>query len=67
VIDAVLAKRHTLAIMPTGAGKSPCYQVPAMLMPGMAFGSPTILALTATATPDVIADIERQLNVGPYA
>ena len=168
VIDAVLAKRHTLAIMPTGAGKSLCYQVPAMLMPGMtvivsplialmrdqfdklsalgldavqvnsaiptgdirrarakigrravefvfttpeqlaatdlrqllagaavdlvvideahclsqwghdfrpaylealsalrALGSPTILALTATATPDVIADIERQLNVGP--
>jgi ATP-dependent DNA helicase RecQ len=168
VIDAVLAGRHTLAIMPTGAGKSLCYQVPAMLMPGMTvvmsplialmrdqfdklselgleavqvnsaiptgdirrararigrravefvfttpeqlaatdlrrllaggavdlvvideahcisqwghdfrpayldalsglrvFGSPTILALTATATPDVIADIERQLNVGP--
>ena len=168
VIDAVLAKHHTLAIMPTGAGKSLCYQVPAMLMPGMtiivsplialmrdqfdklsalglaavqvnsaiptgdirrarakigrravefvfttpeqlaatdlrrllagaaidlvvideahcisqwghdfrpaylealsalrAFGSPTILALTATATPDVIADIERQLAVGP--
>jgi ATP-dependent DNA helicase RecQ len=168
VIDAVLAKRHTLAIMPTGAGKSLCYQVPAMLMPGMtvvvsplialmrdqfdklsalgleavqvnsaiptgdiqlarakigrravefvfttpeqlaatdlrqvlagaavdlvvideahcisqwghdfrpayldalsglrAFESFTILALTATATPDVIADIERQLDVGP--
>ena len=168
VIDAVLAKQHTLAIMPTGAGKSLCYQVPAMLMPGMtvivsplialmrdqfdklsglgleavqvnsaipaadiqrargkigrravefvfttpeqlagsdlrallgrdavdllvideahcisqwghdfrpayldalsrlhAFGSPTILALTATATPDVVVDIERQLSVGP--
>ena len=168
VIDAVLAGRHTLAIMPTGAGKSLCYQVPAILLPGMtvvvsplialmrdqfdklselgleavqvnsaiptgdirrarakigrravefvfttpeqfaatdlrqllagdavdlvvideahcisqwghdfrpayldalsglrAFGSPTILALTATATPEVIADIERQLNVGP--
>jgi superfamily II DNA helicase RecQ len=33
VIDAVLAKHHTLAIMPTGAGKSLCYQVPEMLMP----------------------------------
>ena len=168
VIEAVLARRHTLAIMPTGAGKSLCYQVPAMLMPGMtvivsplialmrdqfdkltelgleavqinsaipvgdirhararigrrsvefvfttpeqlarpdlrpllgdgavdllvideahcisqwghdfrpayldalsrvsALGSPTILALTATATPEVIADIERQLGVGP--
>src|SRR5688572_29987580 len=167
VIDAVLAKHHTLAIMPTGAGKSLCYQVPALLMPGMtvivsplialmrdqfeklsglgleavqvnsaipagdirrarakigrravefvfttpeqlagadlqpllggnavdllvideahcisqwghdfrpayldalsklgALGSPTILALTATATPDVIADVERQLGVG---
>ena len=168
VIDAVLAKRHTLAIMPTGAGKSLCYQVPAMLMPGMtvvvsplialmrdqcdklsalgleavqvnsaitsgdiqraramigrravefvfttpeqlaatelpqllagaavdlvvideahcisqwghdfrpayldalsglrALGSPTVLALTATATPEVIADIERQVDLGP--
>jgi ATP-dependent DNA helicase RecQ len=35
VIDAVLAGTHTLAIMPTGAGKSLCYQVAAMLMPGM--------------------------------
>ena len=26
VIDAVLAKPHALAIMPTGAGKSLCYQ-----------------------------------------
>ena len=168
VIDAVLAGQHTLAIMPTGAGKSLCYQVPAMLMPGMTvvvsplialmrdqfeklsalglaavqvnsaiptddvrrahakigrravefvfttpeqlagadlqsllgvdavdlvvideahcisqwghdfrpayldaisrlrgFGSPTILGLTATASPEVIADIERQLAVGP--
>jgi ATP-dependent DNA helicase RecQ len=168
VIDAVLARQHTLAIMPTGAGKSLCYQVPALLMPGMtvvisplialmrdqfdklsalgleavqvnsaiptkdlqrararigrravefvfttpeqvaatdlrellagdavdlvvideahcisqwghdfrpayldalaklgAFGAPTVLALTATATPDVITDIQQQLNAGP--
>jgi ATP-dependent DNA helicase RecQ len=30
-----------------------------------ALGSPTVLALTATATPDVIDDITRQLGVGP--
>lgn len=34
VIDAVLAGRNTLAIMPTGGGKSLCYQIPASLLPG---------------------------------
>ena len=34
VIDSVLAGRDTLAIMPTGSGKSLCYQLPAALLPG---------------------------------
>ena len=34
VIDCVLAGRDTLAILPTGGGKSLCYQVPALIMPG---------------------------------
>ena len=35
LIEAVLSGRDVLGIMPTGAGKSVCYQVPALLLPGI--------------------------------
>ena len=35
IIDAVLMGKDVLAIMQTGAGKSVCYQIPAMLLPGI--------------------------------
>lgn len=35
VIDSILAGRDAFAVMPTGAGKSVCYQVPAMLLSGI--------------------------------
>lgn len=35
LVDAILAGQDVLGIMPTGAGKSLCYQVPALLMSGI--------------------------------
>ncbi|WP_059370215.1 DNA helicase RecQ [Treponema endosymbiont of Eucomonympha sp.] len=35
IIAALLAGRDSLGVMPTGAGKSLCYQVPALLLPGL--------------------------------
>jgi ATP-dependent DNA helicase RecQ len=35
VIDAIMAGRDALAVMPTGAGKSLCYQIPALMLDGL--------------------------------
>jgi ATP-dependent DNA helicase RecQ len=34
-VEAVLAGRDTLVVVPTGGGKSLCYQVPALMLPGL--------------------------------
>lgn len=35
IVEAILVNRDVLAIMPTGAGKSICYQIPALMLPGI--------------------------------
>ncbi|MCR4763146.1 MAG: DNA helicase RecQ [Lachnospiraceae bacterium] len=35
IIEALLEGKDVLAIMPTGSGKSVCYQIPALLLPGI--------------------------------
>ena len=45
VISRVMAGAHTLALMPTGAGKSLCYQVPALARQGTAIVISPLIAL----------------------
>ena len=45
VIDNVLQGQDTLAIMPTGAGKSLCFQLPALLLPGITVVVSPLIAL----------------------
>src|SRR3954464_7712830 len=45
VIGRVLGGQHTLAVMPTGAGKSLCYQLPAIAREGTALVISPLIAL----------------------
>lgn len=36
IVESVLQGRDALGVMPTGAGKSMCYQIPGIVMPGLA-------------------------------
>ena len=45
IIANVLAKRDTLGVMPTGGGKSLCYEVPALLFPGLTVVVSPLIAL----------------------
>jgi ATP-dependent DNA helicase RecQ len=45
VIAEVLAGRSAMAVLPTGGGKSVCYQIPAMLRPGLGLVVSPLIAL----------------------
>lgn len=44
-VNALLERRDVLAVMPTGAGKSVCYQLPAIMMPGISIVISPLISL----------------------
>ncbi|WP_119155659.1 RecQ family ATP-dependent DNA helicase [Caldimonas tepidiphila] len=45
VIEHIMGGRSTLAVMPTGAGKSLCFQLPALMLPGRTIVVSPLIAL----------------------
>ncbi len=58
IIDEVLAGRNALVLMPTGGGKSLCYQIPSMVRPGTGIVISPLIALMQDQV-----DALRQLGV----
>ncbi|HNC70266.1 MAG TPA: DEAD/DEAH box helicase, partial [Pseudomonadales bacterium] len=58
IIDTVVAGGDALVLMPTGSGKSLCYQVPALIRPGCAIVVSPLIALMQNQV-----DALRQLGV----
>ena len=76
VVEALLAGEHALAVMPTGSGKSLCFQIPALLKGGLTIVVSPLVALmedqvTALKLAGVAADTinssrEREINVATW-
>ena len=55
IVRSVLSGRDTLAVMPTGSGKSLCYQLPGLILPGLTLVISPLIALMKDQVDSLIA------------
>ncbi|MDR0438417.1 MAG: DNA helicase RecQ [Bacteroidales bacterium] len=65
VISSLLAGRDTFVIMPTGGGKSLCYQLPALLLPGTAVIVSPLISLMKNQV-DAVRNFGSEFGVAHY-
>ena len=62
IVSRLLAGQDVLAVMPTGAGKSICYQVPALLLPGITIVVSPLVSLMKDQVGDWCRPVWRRLS-----